>query len=163
MQCDVIFKDMGSLNFNCANGNMMAADFQGETTITIDFQETIKTCKNMFNSLYVTSIDLSQADFSSVSDLTDMFKNCLLLTSVNFGSFNTFISTKTTERMFQSCTSLESIDLSSFNFTINNLNNMFDGCSNLKSIDISNIKTTENTNTTSVFSKLFEITIFEYI
>ena len=117
----------------------------------------------MFNSLYVTSIDLSQADFSSVSDLTDMFKNCLLLTSVNFGSFNTFISTKTTERMFQSCTSLESIDLSSFNFTINNLNNMFDGCSNLKSIDISNIKTTENTNTTSVFSKLFEITIFEYI
>lgn len=62
----------------------------------------------------VITIDCSHVDFSGVTDMSYMFRDCCNLYSVNFGVRPIILDEVDMERMFEYCHSLNSIDLSMF-------------------------------------------------
>ena len=65
------------------------------------------------------------------NDLSDMFRDCSSLTSINLSNFNTN-NVSNMSYMFNGCASLTSINLSNFNTNnVTNMNYMFRGCSSL--------------------------------
>ena len=68
------------------------------------------------------------------SDLSEMFRDCSLLTSIDLTNYNTDNVTNMFN-MFSGCSSLASIDLSNFNTKkVANMSYMLDGCSSLTSM-----------------------------
>ena len=75
------------------------------------------------------------------SDLSSMFRDCSLLTSIDFSNYNTENVTNMFN-MFSDCSSLTSIDLSKFNTdNVTDMCSMFYGCSSLSSIDLTKFNT----------------------
>ena len=89
--------------------------------IAIDFGDNIDTSNvtNMsemfFNCPILSSLDLSGFNTSNVTNMSSMFYHCSSLTSLNLSSFDTSNVTSM-YGMFYECTELSSLDLSSFNF-----------------------------------------------
>ena len=100
----------------------------------------------------VESIDLSNADTSQVTNMSDMFNGCYALKSVNISSFNTSNVTDM-QGMFTACKSLKRLDLSSFRTeNVNNMNNMFSNCTALESVDLSSFNISKVENTSYMFN-----------
>ena len=104
-----------------------------------------------------TSISgLNILDTSNVKDMSNMFRNCFELTSLNLSSFNTSNVTDM-YNMFNACKKLNSINLSAFNDNGSNTTKlqdicqMFDGCSELTSIEFGNFDTSSVIDMTSAF------------
>ena len=70
----------------------------------------------------LTSIDLSDVDFSNVNDLGFMFANCVSLQTINLKNTRFFLAEKI-NCMFLNCYSLKELDFSSF--TPKNINYMY--------------------------------------
>ena len=89
--------------------------------IAIDFGDNIDTSNvtNMsemfFDCPILSSLDLSGFNTSNVTNMNSMFYHCSSLTSLNLSSFDTSNVTSM-YGMFYECTELSSLDLSSFNF-----------------------------------------------
>ena len=62
---------------------------------------------------YIIFIGLSVSDTSAITSMADMFRNCTLLTSIDFTGLDTSNVTNMNS-MFRRCISLTSLDLSSF-------------------------------------------------
>ena len=96
---------------------------------------------------------MSYLNTSEVTNMSLMFQNCYLLTSLDLSHFNT---SKVTDMggMFSNSTSLTSLDLSSFNTSkVTNMGWMFNKCSNLRTIYVGNGWTTAAvTSSTNMFS-----------
>ena len=85
-----------------------------ENNITLIFNKAFQSCYSMFNSLVnITKIDLSNFDFSIVSDMSFMFNFTENIVNINFGNKN-ISSIKYMRALFQGCYNLTSIDLSNF-------------------------------------------------
>ena len=100
---------------------------EANTTIEIYFSETIKSLAKFFydyydpNVEYISSIDLTHFDSSSLESL---------------------------ESTFYGCISLESIDLSTFTApSLTNMAQTFFHCSSLKALDLSKLTSSSITNT----------------
>ncbi|MBQ7575271.1 MAG: BspA family leucine-rich repeat surface protein [Bacteroidales bacterium] len=131
----------------------------------------------MFDSVTVTTLDLSSFNTAKVTTMNSMFRNCFNLKNVNLGSFNT-ASVKNMAYMFNHCDELETLDLSNFNTAndttmaymfgnnpklknlnissfrtanVQNMNNMFRSCSSLESLDLKNFNTSKVTLFLSMF------------
>ena len=93
----------------------------------------------LLDSMTVKKINNICINFNkNYTDLSDMFKNCSSLTSINLSNFNTNNVTNM-YGMFYGCRSLTTINLSNFNTNnVTNMNCMFLGCSSLTSINLSN-------------------------
>ena len=93
---------------------------------------------NMSNMFYgctvLSSLDVSNFNTSNVTNMSSMFSSCKSLTTLNLSNFNT--SNVTNMRyMFFSCKSLITLDLSSFDTRkVTDISYMFNGCSNLTTI-----------------------------
>lgn len=89
----------------------------------------------------VVSVDLSGVDTRNVTDMSEMFADCINLKSFDLSGLDT--SNVTTMReMFRSCSSLESLDLSGLNTSnVTDMYGMFRGCSSLAGLDLSNFDT----------------------
>lgn len=110
----------------------------------------LTTTKDMFNgctSLY--SVDLSDSDFTNITDMSYMFYGCSSLRVLDFGTSETPNLTNITS-MFQNCKSITNINLSSFNATtaVNKVYNLVSGCSELVTLDLSGLSF-ENINSLS--------------
>ena len=96
---------------------------------------------------------MSYLNTSEVTNMSLMFQNCYLLTSLDLSHFNT---SKVTDMggMFSNATSLTSLDLSSFNTSkVTNMGWMFNQCSNLRTIYVGNgWSTAAVTSSTNMFS-----------
>ena len=103
--------------------------------------------------LKLVSIDLSNFNTKSVTNMNSMFSGCSSLSTINVSSFETE-SVTNMAKMFQSCKALLSLNLSNFNTSkTETMEMMFYSCSKLKSIDLSNFETSSlNANT---FNTLF--------
>ena len=115
--------------------------------IEIHFNKAVKTLTSFFNRFkdknifYLVSIDLSNFDASTITDLDRMFYGCDSLESINFLNFNTSLVTYMMS-MFNGCGSLKSIDLSSFNTSlVKNMGFMFNMCISLTSLNLSHFNT----------------------
>ncbi len=97
----------------------------------------------------LSSIDLSKADTSHVTNMRSMFE-CCDLTSLDLSSFDTS-NVKNMSRMFRSCYRLTSLDLSGFDTSnVTNMYAMFDG-SDFYSVDLSSFDTSNVTDMSYMF------------
>ena len=92
----------------------------------------------MFSDYQGETLDLSQWNTQSATNMDWMFLNCPNLKTLKLGSnFKTDNVTSMTQ-MFSGCNSLESLDVSKFNTAnVESMYAMFGGCHNLKSLDVS--------------------------
>ena len=150
---------LNSIFENCIN--LYSVDF---SQISFDFSSTLEnTFNGCINLKYVniknvkiygvtkymfggckslTSIDLSDVDFSNVNDLGFMFANCVSLQTINLKNTRFFLAEKI-NCMFLNCYSLKELDFSSF--TPKNINYMYStfyNCSSLTSIKFNEFSTT---------------------
>ena len=115
--------------------------------IQIHFSEKVTTLFSFFsryndqNMQYLISVDFSNLDSSSVSNMATLFQGCNSLEYIDFSNFDSS-SASEMGLMFEKCSSLEYVDLSSFNTPLLfSMGSMFAECSSLKSIDLSNFDT----------------------
>ena len=113
----------------------------------------------MFNNcLILTTLDLSNFDTSNVTNMSYMFSGCQSLTSLNLSNFDT---SKVTDMsyMFSYCSRLMSLDLSSFDTSqVTDMSYMFEDCSGLTLLDLSNFNTENVTDMHYMFGNCDSIT-----
>ena len=86
----------------------------------------------------VTSIDLTGADTSSVTDMNHMFYNCESLTELDVSGFITS-SVTDMNSMFRNCSKVTELDVSGFiTSSVTDMSEMFGFCSKLTTIYVSN-------------------------
>ena len=130
----------GELRDSCDNFCVLEYE---ENNITLYFDVLVDSCKHMFSySENITEIDLSLFDFSNVTTMYGMFRNCINLKTINFGNINTSL-VNSMELLFYFCKKLTSIiNLSNFNTSsVISMRGMFGYCFDLLSIDLSNFNT----------------------
>lgn len=99
------------------------------------------SCYRMFETFKGTSLDLSNFDTSSVTNMSFMFNKCYNLKHLNLSNFNTN-NVRDMSYMFNELKSLEHLNLSSFDTSnVITMECMFCNCINLKTLDISKIDT----------------------
>ena len=107
----------------------------------------------------LTTVKITNSDFSGVSTMNQMFRNCQALTgnSIDFGGTST--SCVNTSWMFGGCIGLSGkINLSSLSTSnVTDMNNMFNGCTGLTSAD-TGIITSNAKNMSNMFNGCTGIT-----
>ena len=106
----------------------------------------------------LTSIDVSKWNTSKVTNMEGMFVDCNLLASVDVSKWNT---SKVTDMasMFSICGTLRSIDVSKWNTSnVTDISGMFFGCGSLHSVDITGWDTSKVTNMTRLFFNCSSLT-----
>ena len=150
--------------------------FSNYTPFSIDYFSDLNNLKsitglNYLNTQYVTnmtdmfkdcsnltSLDLSGFKTDRVRNMLRMFRGCSNLTSLNLSNFNTSRVTNM-GATFARCSNLTSLDLSNFNTScVTNMTDMFAACSNLTSLDLSGFKTDNVTGMTRMFQNCSSLT-----
>ena len=107
----------------------------------------------------LSTLDLSNFDTSRVTNMSSMFYGVSNLTTLNLFSFDT---SKVTNMLFMFCNmrNLTTIDLSSFDtYKVTNMRSMFSGVSNLTTLDLSNFNTSNVTEMDFMFNDMRNLTI----
>ena len=146
---------------------------------------TPKSMSNLFyNSLELTSVDLTNVDThlvtsisglfceceslntltfpenfytGNVTDMADLFSFCISMRSLDLSMFDT---SKVTDmsRMFRNCKNLEAVDLSSFDtHNVVSMYYMFDSCEKLTSLDLSTFDTSKVTDMNAMFTFCYKL------
>ncbi len=118
---------------------------------------SVTNMSNMFYMCALTSLDLSNFNTSSVTNMNNMFGNCEFLTSLDLSNFNTSSVTNMAS-MFAICNVLTSLNLSNFNTSkVKDMSFMFSYCGKFTSLDLSSFDTSKVTNMSSMFSYCSEL------
>ena len=115
------------------------------------------TCNGWFNGcVNLTSIEgIEYLNTSQVTDMQNMFSQCLRLQTTDFSGFDTR-KVKDMSYMFYNCASLKSLDISNFNTSeVTDMRDMFYHCIGLTSLDLSHL----NTSKVSVMISMFQLCI----
>ena len=105
----------------------------------------------------LTELDLNGFDTSNVTHMGGLVSSCYALTTLDLSSFDTSNVTDMTA-MF-SGTRLTSLDLSSFDTSkVTNMSQMFVACSSLTTLDLSNFDTSNVTDMVQMFSGCSRLT-----
>src|SRR5690554_1407431 len=106
----------------------------------------------------LTYVDLSGLDTSSVTNMEGMFYGCSSLTSVNLSGLDTS-SVTTMSTLFLGCSSLTYVDLSGLDTSsLVRMDNLFRDCSSLTSVNLSGLDTSSATTMTSMFQGCSSLT-----
>ena len=139
----------------------LAFDNSGLKQINVSNWDT-SNVTNMSNTFshceLLTSIDVSKWNTSKVTNMEGMFVDCNLLTSVDVSKWNT---SKVTDMasMFSSCGTLRSIDVSKWNTSnVTDISGMFFGCGSLHSVDITGWDTSKVTSMDRMFFNCSSLT-----
>ena len=99
----------------------------------------------------LTSLDVTHFNTGNVTSMADMFSSCPRLAELDVTHFNT-ANVKDMSDMFASCSGLISLDVTHFNTAnVKDLSNMFYGCSGLISLDVTNFNTANVTDMSNMF------------
>lgn len=102
--------------------------------------------------------DIKYLNTSNVEDMTNMFRLCSKLTSLDVSHFNTENVTSMAN-MFWQCKGITTLDVSGFvTDNVTSMKNMFIYCENLKNLDVSHFNTSNVTNMKSMFVKCVDLT-----
>ena len=108
-----------------------------------------------------TSIDLSKADASSVTDMSSIFAECSALKKIAVRDLDTSKVTNMAD-MFSGCKNLSSIDLSGFDTrNVTDMSGMFYGCTNLSSLDLRSFDTSKVTDMSAMFLNCKKLTALD--
>ena len=132
--------------------------------IEIHFNKTINSLRSFFdgcydeNMKYLLSVNFTNFNSISVSNLEQLFYGCSSLISIDLSNFDTSQVTNM-DSMFSRCSSLISINLSNFNTSqVTQIGRMFSGCKSLISLDLSNFDTSKVTNMNMIFYECSSLT-----
>ena len=145
------------------NQNNRKGCFQNLTNLKyakdLQLGNTVKNLTDLFKGCTsLSSVDFSGCDTSGVTSMEYMFNGCSSLTSLDLSGFDTRNVT-TMQYMFYKCPSLTSLNLSSFNTSkVTTMLNMFYGCSSLASLDLSGFDTRNVTIMQYMFYKCSSLT-----
>ena len=100
----------------------------------------------------VTSLDISKFNTSKCINMWDMFRGCVKLTTLDISSFDTS-KVENMYTMFSECRNLRELDLRNFDTSkVTKMVGMFKACTNLSNIKVGENWTTENADTTDMFT-----------
>lgn len=143
------------------NASCMFSGCSNLTSVDVsDFDtSSVTDMSYMFSSCSsLTSVDVSGFDTSSVTDMSLMFYGCSNLTSVDLRGIDTGNVT-TMRRMFWNCSSLTSVDVSGFDTSnVTYMEAMFYFCSSLTSVDVSSFDTSSVTDMAGMFNSCSSLT-----
>ena len=91
---------------------------------------------------------------SKITSMSEMFRECMLLTDDNFAFLKYWDTSNVTSMyaMFSTCNNLERLDLSMFDTSrVTNMGYMFSACRRLKQVDVSSFNTSRVTNMEGMF------------
>lgn len=111
-----------------------------------------------FNNSGLKQINVSNWDTSNITNMSNTFSHCELLTSIDVSKWNT---SKVTDMasMFSSCGTLRSIDVSKWNTSnVTDISGMFFGCGLLHSVDITGWDTSKVTSMDRMFFNCSSLT-----
>ena len=109
-------------------------------------------CTKLFCRLEAEKIDISNADTSHVTNMSDMFSCCSNLKYLNIDNIDTSNVTNMNQT-FYACPNLKSINLQSFNTSnVTDMMNMFNQCSSLETLELRGFNTSNVTNMACMFS-----------
>lgn len=118
----------------------------GEQLLSVDYLNTseLTDMSDLFDGCYLlTSVNTSTFDTRKVTNMSYMFKGCNALTSLDLSGFDTSKVTNMTF-MLAGCNKLAEIKASNLNVSkVKNMTYVFNGCSALTSLDLSNWNTIE--------------------
>ena len=123
-----------------------------------DTSNVTNTSNTFSHCELLTSIDVSKWNTSKVTNMEGMFVGCNLLASVDVSKWNT---SKVTDMasMFSGCGALRSIDVSKWNTSnVTDISGMFFGCGSLHSVDITGWDTSKVTDMTRLFFNCSSLT-----
>ena len=111
-----------------------------------------------FESKLTKINNLNLLNTSIVTDMSDMFRGCSSLASLDLNNFNTS-SVTNMSFMFDGCSSLANLDLSQFDTNnVINMDSMFSGCSSLTSLNLSSFDTSSVTDMSGMFADCSSLT-----
>ena len=115
---------------------------QDINNITLIFTDKFLSCKQMFYQLEkIINVDLSEFDFSEVTDMSYMFASCYNIEKIEFGNIDSS-SLQDMGLLFQACQKLTSMDLSNFDTSkVTDMSHLFSICSEIKTINFGKINT----------------------
>jgi len=106
----------------------------------------------------LTSLDMKGVKTNKVTNMSNMFYNCQSLKEVDLGDLKTDKVTNMSN-MFYNCTGLKSLDVSGFNTRkVTDMSNMFASCSALTDLNISGFNTANVTNMAAMFNNCVSLT-----
>ena len=148
----------GEFSYDNKWGNEVAESQVTSVTATKQVSFT-GNCSYLFeNYVNCTSIDLSNVNTASVTNMSRMFNNCKRLTSLDLTDWNTGSVTNMSS-MFNNCTGLTSLDLTGWNTaSVTNMSSMFNNCTGLTSLDLTGWNTASVTHMSSMFSNCTGLT-----
>ena len=118
------------------------------------------SCRQWFAGMeqLVTITSINNLNTESVTDMSNMFKNCKSLRSINVSKFNTG-NVQDMHGMFVGCENLRTITLgATFNTgNVTDMHEMFACCSSLTSIDLSKFDTGNVTDMHDMFSSCWSL------
>lgn len=136
-----------------------------KTIETVVFDVTFKnvrpttTCKWFYNLTSLGSLEgLDNLNTSDVTNMNNMFFDCLSLISLDLRSFNTS-NVVDMKYMFAFCDRLKSLDISSFNTSkVEDMQRMFNGCAALTSLDLRSFNTSNVQDMRYMFNSCANLT-----
>ncbi len=109
---------------------------------------------------YSSSIDMENLDFSNVTDMSYMFRNCTF-SSIDLSNFDTANVTNISY-MFYESSKIVSLDLSNFNTSkVTTIYNIFSGCKTLSEINLVNWNTSNLLKMNYVFANCSGLTTID--
>ena len=120
--------------------------------------KTLDACITRMDRMFqyserLTSVDLSEFDFSKATDFRNMFWDCDKLVYVKFGNYTTK-NVKNMAEMFYGCINLKYVNLDNFDTAlVTNMNRMFKDCQFLEYLNMSSFKGTNVLTTDEMFSR----------
>lgn len=132
--------------------SIVAENFPSEIESISGGEKTVLPDGIKFKESTFSSIDLSNADTSNITDMSNMFYSCTSLTSMDLGSNFKTSNVTTIQHMFNGCTSLTSVNFNNFNAqNITSMGSAFSGCTALTSVNFGNIDTSNVTSMQMTF------------
>lgn len=125
----------------------------------LDLCENITDAYCMFGNIGLKSLDLSNFDTSTITNMGQMFYGDTTLEELNISNFNTSNVTSMND-MFYNCKILKEIDLSSFNTSkVTNMSNMFRTCKGLSSLNLLSFDMSKVNNIKNMFQDVENLSV----
>ena len=144
----------------CTRGIYYFIDSEYEE-ILIEFNIFPKNLHNLFRQSNMSSIkiitNLQMDNSNEISDFSNMFQDCINLTSIDLSKYN-FCNVGKFNSMFSGCIKLnyfslpQNLSINCINFENADFSEMFSDCSSLTSIDLSGISFNGINNINNIFS-----------
>ena len=152
-----------------SRGGMSVGPFQNEdhsgwyrkhlAITTVVFDASFANCTSLTSTAYwfkycqnlTTITGIENFNTENVTNMMEMFANCIGLTSLDLSGFKTDNVTNMS-KMFSACSKLTSLDLSGFKTdNVTDMSGLFSYCTRLTSLDLSGFKTDNVTNMSEMF------------